>query len=90
MERTTYRGDFFLSTLLRFLPMITTILLWEAIYAGAGARTLAAETVAIPGLRIFSHLGDALFAPLAARQIVCARTADSGQAPMQTEEEVGP
>jgi ABC-2 type transport system permease protein len=38
IERTTYRGDFFLSTLLRFLPMITTILLWEAIYAGASVN----------------------------------------------------
>jgi ABC-2 type transport system permease protein len=35
-ERLVYRGDFFLSTILRFLPMITTILLWQAIYAGAG------------------------------------------------------
>lgn len=49
----------------------------QSIYAGAGARTLAAETVAIPGVRIFSHLGDAMFAPLAAGQIVCARNADS-------------
>lgn len=49
----------------------------QSIYVGAGARTLAAETVAIPGVRIFSHLGDALFAPLAAGQIVCARNADS-------------
>lgn len=49
----------------------------QSLYAGAGARTLAAETVAIPGVRIFSHLGDALFAPLAAAQIVCARNADS-------------
>ena len=35
IERTTYRGDFFLSALLRFLPMVTTILLWEAVYEGA-------------------------------------------------------
>jgi len=49
----------------------------QSIYVGAGARTLAAETVAIPGVRIFSHLGDAMFAPLAAGQIVCARNADS-------------
>jgi ABC-2 type transport system permease protein len=44
VERTTYRGDFFLSALLRFLPMVTTILLWEAVYAGAraqGEETLA-------------------------------------------------
>jgi ABC-2 type transport system permease protein len=36
VERLAYRADFFLSTLLRFLPMLTTILLWQAIYAGAG------------------------------------------------------
>jgi ABC-2 type transport system permease protein len=35
IERMTYRGDFFLATVLRFLPMVTTILLWEAIYEGA-------------------------------------------------------
>ena len=35
IERLTYRGDFFFSTLLRFLPMVTTILLWEAVYDGA-------------------------------------------------------
>jgi ABC-2 type transport system permease protein len=31
-ERLTYRGDFLLGTVLRFLPVTTTILLWEAIY----------------------------------------------------------
>jgi ABC-2 type transport system permease protein len=36
IERMAYRADFFLSTFLRFLPMLTTILLWHAIYAGAG------------------------------------------------------
>ncbi len=35
-ERMTYRGDFFLATVFRFLPMVTTILLWQAIYEGAG------------------------------------------------------
>ncbi|MGP0067356.1 MAG: ABC transporter permease [Isosphaeraceae bacterium] len=34
-ERMTYRGDFLLGTILRFLPMVTTILLWKAIYKGA-------------------------------------------------------
>src|SRR5262249_359461 len=34
IERMTYRRHFFLPTLLRFLPMLTTILLWEAIYEG--------------------------------------------------------
>jgi ABC-2 type transport system permease protein len=40
-ERLTYRGDFFLSTVLRFLPVLTTILLWEAIYAGSGKDDLS-------------------------------------------------
>lgn len=37
IERLTYRTDFFLATVLRFLPMLTTILLWTAIYQGAAA-----------------------------------------------------
>jgi ABC-2 type transport system permease protein len=37
IERLTYRGDFLLGTILRFLPMITTILLWRAVYLGAQA-----------------------------------------------------
>src|SRR5437588_4763365 len=40
-ERLTYRGDFILSTFLRFLPMLTTILLWEAIYDGSGKEELS-------------------------------------------------
>lgn len=40
-ERMTYRGDFLLGTILRFLPMVTTILLWRAIYAGSGQASLA-------------------------------------------------
>jgi ABC-2 type transport system permease protein len=35
-ERMTYRGDFLLATIFRFLPMVTTILLWRAIYYGSG------------------------------------------------------
>jgi ABC-2 type transport system permease protein len=41
IERLAYRGDFFFGTLLRFLPMLTTILLWTAIYNGAGKDVLA-------------------------------------------------
>ncbi|MFO0814592.1 MAG: ABC-2 family transporter protein [Gemmatales bacterium] len=41
IERLAYRGDFFFGTLLRFLPMLTTILLWTAIYKGAGTDTLS-------------------------------------------------
>src|SRR5204862_3011141 len=41
IERLAYRGDFFFGTLLRFLPMLTTILLWTAIYQGAGKDVIA-------------------------------------------------
>ena len=40
----------------------------QDLYVGAGA--LAAATVGRPGIRLFSHLGDAIFEPLAARQRV--------------------
>jgi outer membrane protein TolC len=49
----------------------------QSIYVGGGARAVQSGTVAIPAVRIFSHLGDALFAPLAAGQVVCARTFDA-------------
>src|SRR6516225_10320653 len=35
IERMAYRGDFLFGSILRFFPMITTILLWTAVYAGA-------------------------------------------------------
>ena len=41
VERMTYRIDFLLGTVLRFLPLITTILLWKAIYEGSGKSSLA-------------------------------------------------
>ena len=40
-ERMAYRGDFLIGTVLRFLPMITTILLWRAVYAGSGKASHA-------------------------------------------------
>lgn len=40
VERMAYRGDFLLGTLLRFLPIITTILLWKAIYSGSGRAVM--------------------------------------------------
>ena len=33
-ERLVYRGDFWLGTLVRFLPIVTQIFLWGAIFAG--------------------------------------------------------
>jgi ABC-2 type transport system permease protein len=44
VERMAYRGDFLLGTLFRFLPMVTTILLWQAIYAGSGQKRLSVFT----------------------------------------------
>jgi ABC-2 type transport system permease protein len=38
IERMAYRGDFLLGSILRFFPMVTTILLWTAVYAGAPAQ----------------------------------------------------
>jgi ABC-2 type transport system permease protein len=37
IERMTYRADFLLTTFLRFLPMLTTILLWKSIYDASGS-----------------------------------------------------
>jgi outer membrane protein TolC len=45
----------------------------QSLYLGFGARTLAAESVAFPGVRLFAHLGDAVYEPLAARQEVRVR-----------------
>jgi ABC-2 type transport system permease protein len=41
IERLAYRADFLLGTFLRFLPMITTILLWQAVYASSPDKQLA-------------------------------------------------
>lgn len=41
IERMVYRLDFIVGTTLRFLPMITTILLWQAVYAGSGQEELS-------------------------------------------------
>jgi outer membrane protein TolC len=48
-----------------------------SLYAGAGAGVRAAETVPIPGVRVFAHLADALFEPRAAREQVAGRRADA-------------
>ncbi|MCO6047741.1 ABC-2 family transporter protein [Aeoliella sp. ICT_H6.2] len=39
-ERLVYRGDFMLGTLMRFMPIITQIFLWTAVYAAASRATL--------------------------------------------------
>jgi ABC-2 type transport system permease protein len=46
IERMAYRGDFLLGSILRFFPMITTILLWQAVYTGAaGDKSVDAERI---------------------------------------------
>ena len=40
IERMTYRGDFLFGTILRFLPIVTTILLWKAVYESSGQPSL--------------------------------------------------
>ena len=50
----------------------------SSFYFGFGARTVAAESVAYPGFRIFAHLGDAYFEPLATLQQVTTRRALAG------------
>ena len=37
-ERLVYRGDFWLGTLMRFLPIVTQIFLWGAVFAGMERR----------------------------------------------------
>lgn len=44
IERMVYRLDFIVGTTLRFLPMITTILLWQAVYAAAPREELSGFT----------------------------------------------
>jgi ABC-2 type transport system permease protein len=41
IERMAYRGDFLLGTVLRFFPMITTILLWTAVFSGSKKEEIA-------------------------------------------------
>ena len=45
----------------------------SSLYLGNGAMTVAAGTTVIPGVQIFGHLGDGIFEPLAARQLVASR-----------------
>src|SRR5882757_9061005 len=43
-ERLVYRGDFALGTLMRFLPIVTQIFLWSAVFVGADKSTIANYT----------------------------------------------
>ena len=43
-ERLAYRGDFMFATLVRFLPIVTQIFLWGAIYSSTTQRTINSYT----------------------------------------------
>jgi ABC-2 type transport system permease protein len=45
IERMAYRGDFLFGSILRFFPMITNILLWTAVFAGAGEGRIDGYTL---------------------------------------------
>jgi outer membrane protein TolC len=49
----------------------------QALYWGAGAYATGAGTVAVPGVRLVSHLGDAYYAPQAAREKVVSSRFDA-------------
>lgn len=49
----------------------------QGLYVGAGARAIGAGSVAIPGVWLFTQLGDAVYEPLVARQRVAARQSDA-------------
>src|SRR5262245_26927916 len=40
-ERLVYRGDFALGTMMRFLPIVTQIFLWMAVFAARQGEQLA-------------------------------------------------
>ena len=44
VERLVYRADFFVTTFFRFLPLVTTFLLWEAVFKGSQRDTIAGFT----------------------------------------------
>lgn len=49
----------------------------QSLYVGAGARAIGTGPPATPGVWLFAHLGDAVYARLAAAQRVTARAGDA-------------
>lgn len=49
----------------------------ETLYLGGGAVAVGAGTVGVPAVRVVGHLGDAIFAPRAAQQLVVSRQYDA-------------
>ncbi len=51
-ERLVYRGDFALGTLMRFLPIITQIFLWAAIFQAIRVESGGSTTANDPRLHV--------------------------------------
>jgi outer membrane protein TolC len=49
----------------------------QSLYLGAGAVAVGGGPPAVPGVRLFAHLGNAAYEPLAARQRVTARSSNA-------------
>lgn len=49
----------------------------QSFYLGSGAVAVGSNPAVIPGVRLFAHLGDAVYEPLAARQRVAAQTSEA-------------
>lgn len=56
VERMTYRSDFLFGTILRFLPLLTTILLWQAIYKGVPEGSMGSSKVAFTYREMIAYL----------------------------------
>ena len=50
---------------------------FQSAYVGTGAGVIGGGTAIVPGVRLFAHLGDAAYEPLAARQQVTVRRSDA-------------
>lgn len=48
-ERLVYRGDFWIGTMMRFLPIVTQVFLWGAVFAGMGVAANASGSGKIAG-----------------------------------------
>jgi ABC-2 type transport system permease protein len=44
VERLTYRADFFVAMIFRFLPLVTTFLLWDAVFEASEHKTIVGFT----------------------------------------------
>ena len=61
-ERLVYRGDFALGTLMRFLPIVTQIFLWTAVYSAVKSGDIEGYSVEdIVAYYLLTMLGPSVF-----------------------------